>query len=444
MELKLTNSLGRKKETFTPQEDKKVKMYVCGVTPYDYSHVGHGRCYVSFDILFRTLKLLGYKVTYVRNITDIDDKLINAAEKEGNINNYKQIAEKFTAAFHEDMKKLNNLSPNIEPKATEHIEQMIKFIQGLIEKKLAYVVNNDVYFDVSAFKNYGKLSGKKLENLQAGARIQIDERKKNPADFALWKGNDNKQFWKSPWGYGRPGWHIECSVMAKEYLGETIDIHGGGMDLIFPHHENEVAQSEGLHNKPFAKYWIHNAFININKEKMSKSLGNFFTLRQIFEKFDPMILRFYFLQHQYKTPIEFSFDELEASKTAYKKLISAFENINVQTKTLEQYLKYDITKEMIEALGDDINTPKLLGVLFENLNEIKKSDKLLNITKSFLNQILGLTLQPIKYGVVEITPEIQELIDQREQARKDKDWTTADKIRDQLIEMGVEIQDKKL
>ena len=446
MEFKLTNTLSRKKELFIPLENKKVKIYVCGITPYDYSHIGHGRSYVNFDILIRTLKLLGYQVTYVRNITDVDDKLLNKAQKEGDINNYIKIAEFFTKAYHKDMSRLNCLSPDIEPKVTQHIDQIINFIQKLIDNKNAYLIENDVYFDVSSFSDYGKLSGKRLEDLQAGARIDIDKRKKNPADFVLWKGNDQNLFWKSPWGYGRPGWHIECSVMAKEYLGKTIDIHGGGMDLIFPHHENEVAQSESLHSKPFAKYWMHNAFININKEKMSKSLGNFFTLKVIFEKINPMVLRFFFLQHHYKTPIEFNFEDIKGAQTAYQKLINIFSDIkidSIKSLSLKAFENYDFLKEMIEALCDDLNTPKLLGILFENLNKIKNSEEFKKITKKFLNQSLGFTFEPIEEKI-EITSEIKNLIEQREQARKNKDWKLADQIRDELNKMGYKVQDKKI
>ncbi len=279
--------------------------------------------------------------------------------------------------------------------------------------------------------------------MQAGARVEVDKRKRNAADFALWKGSEGEMFWKTPWGYGRPGWHIECSVMAKEHLGETIDIHGGGMDLIFPHHENEIAQSECLHEKPFAKYWMHNAFVNINKEKMSKSLGNILMLWQIFEKFDPQVLRFYFLQHHYKTPIEFSFDDLKSAEVAYKKILATLSPSSKTAKNicLEEFEQYDFIKEMIEGLCDDLNTPKLLGILFENLGKIRESKELKNVTASFLNQVLGLTFEPIEK---EITPEIQELIKKREEARKEKNWEVADQIRDQLKNLEYEVQDKKI
>ncbi len=446
MEIKLTNTLSRKKEDFKPLKDKNVKLYVCGVTPYDYSHIGHGRCYVNFDTLFRFLKLLGYKVEYARNITDIDDKLLKKAEKElGDQNRYTEIAEKFTKYYHEDMQALNCLVPTYEPKVTENIPEIISFIAKLIEKKHAYVIDNDVYFDVLSFPKYGKLSGKKLEDLEMGSRVKVDERKKHPADFVLWKGNKDSQFWKSPWGYGRPGWHIECSVMASKYLGDTIDIHGGGMDLTFPHHENEIAQSESLTQKPFANTWMHNAFININKEKMSKSLGNFFTLRTVLETVNPMVLRFFFLQHHYKTPIEFSLVDIKAAEVAYKKLIIALdpeEKINQEFSLLE-YEKYPIIEEMIQSLCDDLNTPKLLGILFSHLDEIRKDLELRKMVKAFLKQTLGLTFENIEEEK-EITPEIQELIQKREQARKDKNWKVADEIRDQLKDMGYDIQDSKI
>jgi len=438
MKLILTNTLTRKKENFVPLNDKKVGMYVCGVTPYADSHIGHGRCYVNFDILYRLLKFLNYDVTYVRNITDIDDKLINKAKTEtGNILDYLQISQKYTANFWNDMQSLNNLKPTYEPKVTENIQEIIEFIQDLIEKKHAYILGSDVYFDVVSFDQYGSLSGKKLEDLKLGARIDVDERKKHPADFVLWKGNSENLFWKSPWGYGRPGWHIECSVMAQKYLGETLDIHGGGMDLIFPHHENEVAQSQARNLKSLSKYWVHNAFINVNKEKMSKSLGNFFTLKTVFQKFDPMVLRFYFLQHHYRTPIEFTLQSL--------KLVSVFENIKIQEKniTLSQVESNSLLSEMLSAICDDLNTPKFIGILFENLNLIKESESLAILVKNFVNLVLGLKLDAISESI-EITSEIEALIKKREQARVDKNWALSDEIRSQLLKLGYQVQDKKI
>jgi cysteinyl-tRNA synthetase len=444
MKLFLTNTLTRNKEEFKPLDDNKVKMYVCGVTPYDYSHIGHGRCYTNFDVLYRLLKILEHDVTYVRNITDIDDKILNKAELEGDINKHQDVAQKYIDAFWQDMKALNNLDPDFEPKVSENIPQIIKFIEGLIQNGHAYVLDGDVYFDVNSFSEYGKLSGKKLKDLKMGSRIKVDKRKKNPADFVLWKGNKENLFWKSDWGYGRPGWHIECSVMAQNKLGDTIDIHGGGMDLIFPHHENEVAQSECHNSKEFVKYWVHNAFINLNKEKMSKSLGNFFTLKMIFEKFDPMVLRFYFIQHQYRTPIEFTLEGLSAAIVAYKKLIKLFGGVDIDKDlSLKKFENNKITKEILQALCDDLNTPKALGIIFENSEKIKQDKDIAKIVKSLIVKLLGLTLISIESDKV-LTPEIQDLINQRKKARTEKNWQLADEIRDKLKVMGYELQDKKV
>jgi cysteinyl-tRNA synthetase len=434
----LTNTLTREKEELKTLSDDKVLLYGCGVTPYDHSHIGHGRSYVEIDVVVRLLRFLGYSVTYVRNFTDIDDKLIKKAEEKGDLNLYKEIAEEFIESYGNEMDKLNCLKPNIEPRVTENIPQIIKFIEELIEAKKAYVVDGDVYFDIESFKEYGKLSGRKLEDLQAGARVDVDKRKKNPFDFALWKGNNEDLFWESPWGYGRPGWHIECSALAKEYLGESIDIHCGGMDLIFPHHENEIAQSESLSGKPFANYWIHNAFLNIDKEKMSKSLGNILALHEIFKKYDSMILRFYFLQHHYRTPIEFSWDRLDAAAVAYKKLVKSFENVETASDAIGECLD-----SMTDALCDDFNTTKALGILFEGLGKWKESEVCMPKIKFFLQNVLGLTLNKLETEI-EITPEIETLIEEREQARRDKNWKVADEIRDRLIEMGYSVEDKKL
>lgn len=415
-------------------------MYVCGITPYDYSHIGHGRSCINFDILYRLLTHLGYAVTYVKNFTDIDDKIINRAAQEGGATTYQEIANKFITAYQQDMQALNCLPPTHEPRVTQCIPEIIEFIQELIKKNKAYIIDHDVYFDITSFAGYGKLSGRTGDDLLAGARVEIDDRKKNPGDFALWKGNDEQKFWRSPWGYGRPGWHIECSVMIKKFLGTTIDIHGGGMDLIFPHHENEITQSEGLHNQPLARFWLHNAFITINKEKMSKSLGNFITLRDLVKHFDPMVLRFFVLQHHYRTPIDFSDAELTAAQTAYKKLTQAF---TVQPAGTAKSAGHPLIEQLLEALCDDLNTPKFLGLIFENLADLKQNTSLLSAVRNLLTGVLGLTLEPMKEKQATITPEIQELIEQREQARKDKNWALADQIRAKLLELGYSVQDKK-
>lgn len=440
MDIKLTNTISKKKELLKPLKPNQISMYVCGITPYDYSHIGHGRSCINFDILYRLLTHLGYAVTYVKNFTDIDDKIINRAAQEGGATTYQEIANKFITAYQQDMQALNCLPPTHEPRVTQCIPEIIEFIQELIKKNKAYIIDHDVYFDITSFAGYGKLSGRTGDDLLAGARVEIDDRKKNPGDFALWKGNDEQKFWRSPWGYGRPGWHIECSVMIKKFLGTTIDIHGGGMDLIFPHHENEITQSEGLHNQPLARFWLHNAFITINKEKMSKSLGNFITLRDLVKHFDPMVLRFFVLQHHYRTPIDFSDAELTAAQTAYKKLTQAF---TVQPAGTAKSAGHPLIEQLLEALCDDLNTPKFLGLIFENLADLKQNTSLLSAVRNLLTGVLGLTLEPMKEKQATITPEIQELIEQREQARKDKNWALADQIRAKLLELGYSVQDKK-
>lgn len=446
MNISLTNTLSRKKESFAPADQNKVKLYVCGITPYDYSHLGHGRAYINFDLLVRLLKFLGHNVMFVRNFTDIDDKIINKAIQEGIPDGFRTIAERYIDAYNQDMYQLNCIEPNYEPRVTQYIPEIIEFTSKLIDKGHAYVVDHDVYFDIASFPAYGKLSGKKLEDLAAGVRVEVDARKKNPGDFALWKGNEEGKFWSSPWGHGRPGWHIECSVMANALLGETLDIHGGGQDLMFPHHENEIAQSECLHNAPLSHFWLHNAFININKEKMSKSLGNFLTLRDTFKTFDPMVIRFFMLQHHYRTPIDFNDEDVQAAQVAYKKIVTSMQAIDIPDEQTESYLNivmtHPITKAMLEALCDDLNTPKFLGLVFENLKQCDNQTAVL--VKILLQSVLGLTLKPLEEETVIITPEIQELIDARQAARAAKDWARADTLRDQLTELGVEINDKKL
>ncbi|MBY0353995.1 cysteine--tRNA ligase [Candidatus Babeliales bacterium] len=444
MNIVLTNTLDKKKELFKPLIEKKLSLYVCGVTPYDHAHIGHGRCYVQFDFLVRLFRFLDYQVTYARNFTDIDDKILKRAAAE-NEPDFSKISQKYIDSFHADMQKLNCVSPSVEPLVTTHIQHIIKFIEQLIAQNNAYVAGLDVYFDITSFVGYGKLSGRNIDDLLSGARVEVDERKKNPGDFALWKGNDQGQFWPSPWGHGRPGWHIECSAMAQEYLGKTIDIHAGGMDLIFPHHENEIAQSEGLHHQPFARYWLHNAFVNIDKEKMSKSLGNVVALHKIFEQIDPMVLRYFFLQHHYRTPIDFSFDSLQGIQTAYKKLVAHFAPIAMPSNyTVEQLVANNpIIKEMVEALCDDLNSTKMFGILFQHFATIKESVELSQAVRVILQDVLGFTLQPLAEETVTITPEIESLIARREQARAAKDWAQADQIRDELAQKGYSVHDKK-
>ena len=444
--LKITNTLSGKKELFVPLQDHEVKMYVCGITPYDYAHLGHGRVYVIFDVLYRFLNFLGYKVTYCRNFTDIDDKLLNRAEKE--LNNrlkYDLIATKFIDSFHDDMNALHCLPPTHEPRVTKHIDEIIKFIDGLVKKEKAYAVDGDVYFSIEQFPNYAQLSKHKLKDLHAGARVEVREKKKDPLDFALWKSEPESTFWKSPWGYGRPGWHIECSALAQFYLGEQIDIHGGGMDLIFPHHDNEIAQTEALTGKPFAKYWMHNAFVQINKEKMSKSLGNFFTLQEVFKKFDPIVVRYYYLTHHYRSPLDFSFDDLEVAHKTYQKLARIFSKRPcIHPLSNESIVSHKVIQSMLEFLEDDLNTPGMFGVVFSHLDAIESDENLFCAIKQFLQNVIGLPLNPLLEKEIEITPEIQKLIDDRNQARKAKDWSQADAIRNQLQKLGIDLKDEKL
>lgn len=436
-----TNTLTGKKEQLVVSD--KLLMYVCGVTPYDHAHVGHGRCYVAFDIVNRLLSFLGEPPLYCRNFTDIDDKLLRRADKEfGDRLRFKEIAEKYIASFRKDMAALNCLSPQIEPRVTDNIPHIVTFIEKLIASGHAYVSEGDVYFDIEKFPQYGKLSKQNKDQLHEGVRVDVREQKKNPLDFALWKSEPTGEFWQSPWGYGRPGWHIECSVLARTYLGEHIDIHGGGLDLIFPHHENEIAQSESLYGEPFARIWMHNGFVTTNKEKMSKSLGNFFVLHELFEQFDPMVVRYYFITHHYRAPIEFSFELLQQAQKSYEKLVRLF----VDSTSEEVVVDYQstIVSRMFEFLQDDLNTPGMLGVFFENVSEISKDADMLATIKNIFMNVLGLTLEPLPQKTVIITAEAQVLIDERLQARRDKNWVRADELRDQLKEMGVDIQDDKI
>ncbi len=441
--LTLTNTQTRTKEYFEPQGDT-VTLYVCGVTPYDYSHIGHARCYVTFDLLVRVLKMLGHRVTYVRNFTDIDDKLLKRAEKEhGNVMAYPKLSETFMASFHEDMKALNCLVPDAEPTVTGHMPAIISFISELIDAGKAYVVGHDVYFSVPSFEQYGALSGRKLDEMVMGSRVEVSKKKRNPADFALWKGNDEGQFWDAPWGHGRPGWHIECSALARKYLGETIDIHGGGMDLIFPHHENELAQSESLHNLPFARYWVHNALVTLGDEKMSKSLGNIFLIREVLKQYDPMVLRYYLLQHYYRGPLSFSLVHLDGAQRAYERIVDAVGSADAASVSITQEKgSSELWASLRGALCDDMNTPKFLALIFENFAQIKESPAVAAEVKALFTQVLGLTCAPLTEEVV--TPEIEALLAEREEARVAKDWARADAIRDKLKALGYKAQDKKL
>ncbi len=443
--LKITNTLTGQKEEFIPLNKDKVLMYVCGITPYDFAHIGHARVYVIFDVFNRLLKQFDYNVLYCRNFTDIDDKLVARSHKEfGDGIHYQELAHRYIDAYHDDLQKLNCLPPTYEPRVTKHIDQIIEFIQELIQTGKAYIAGNDVYYHIEQFPGYGKLSKQKLDDLRAGARIEVNTLKKDPLDFALWKSEREEPYWQSPWGTGRPGWHIECSALARCYLGNQIDIHGGGMDLIFPHHENEIAQTEGLTNKIFAHYWVHNAFVRINKEKMSKSLGNFFTLHDIFKTFDPMIVRYLILTHHYRAPLDFSIEDTNALEKSYQKLINTFTPVIEQKISDAEMKQSEIVRQMLSFLCDDLNTPGMFGVLFENIKTLQTNTKELVAAKQFIQSVVGLSLQALPITQVEITPTIQALIDEREQARAQKDWARADILRKQLQDMGIEVQDKKI
>ncbi len=477
MSINIYNTLSRKKEPFQPREEGKVGMYVCGVTVYDFSHIGHARAAIVFDVIFRYLKYRGYDVTYVRNYTDVDDKIINKANQEGV--DTKTIAERYIGEYDRDMDALNVERPTFTPRATEHIPGMIAMIERLIENGYGYEIEGDVYYEVKKFKSYGKLSGKNIEELEAGARVVVDDRKKDPLDFALWKASKpGEPAWDCPWGKGRPGWHIECSVMSQHFLGETFDIHGGGADLIFPHHENEIAQSEGATGKPFVRYWIHNGFVNVNQEKMSKSLGNFFTIREILEHYHPEAVRLFLLSHHYRSPVDFSDQNLKEAQLALDRLYAVLKDLKemqeekeVSALPQEQEIRGLIERlpEAFEAaMDDDFNSASALGVLHRTtrdlnrlLGEVKKGgqgtpshallDKGLQ-TFTRLGNVLGLlTLDPTAYfnekqkeGMKEIAlseEEILRFIEERKAARANKDWARADQIRNELADKGIILED---
>ncbi|RZB31995.1 MAG: cysteinyl-tRNA synthetase [Desulfobacteraceae bacterium Eth-SRB1] len=469
MTLRIYNTLNRKKEIFKPVKQGRVGMYVCGPTVYDSCHIGHARSIITFDVIVRYLKAKGYDVTHVRNFTDIDDKIINRANELGM--DTRVLADKYIKEFYEDMDALNVERATIEPRATDHIDQIIKVIKRLIEKGIAYRIDNDVYYAVESFKGYGKLSGRKLKDMEAGARVEIDKRKHNPFDFALWKSSKpGEPAWDSPWGKGRPGWHIECSAMSIEYLGETFDIHGGGKDLIFPHHENEIAQSEGAFEKPFVNYWIHNGFVNINKEKMSKSLGNFLMIKDIIKKYNPEAVRLFLLSSHYRSPIDFTDQALYEVSSGLDRIYSLLDRVEKQVgdrSDNDNILQNTFWEQFCLAMDDDFNTALGIGILYD---AVKNANRLLDDNKSLsedaiktvlsyradiykMTGILGIiTKSPEAYfagkkslGLEEksIDPEIiEKMIKDRADARKAKDWSKADQIRKELAEMNIIIEDR--
>ncbi len=452
MTLRIYNDLHHKKENFEPLEPGKVRMYVCGMTVYDYCHLGHARVVVVFDVVYRYLKARGYEVTYVRNITDIDDKIIQRANEQGIP--FHQLTKKFIDAMHEDFDALGVLRPTMEPRATEHLEEIIRMIQALIDKGHAYQAENgDVYYDVRSFPEYGKLSGKSIDDLEAGARVEPGEGKRDPLDFALWKAaKPGEPAWDSPWGKGRPGWHIECSAMSTSALGDTFDIHGGGADLTFPHHENEIAQSEGATGHPFVRYWMHNGFVRVKEEKMSKSLGNFFTIRDILARFRPEEVRYFILTSHYRSPLNYDEEHLVNARKALDRLYTALRGLpQAEPGEADKYVE-----AFNAAMDDDFNTPEALAVLFELVREINRvrpenEEKAARMAAELkrLGDILGILqeepeawLKGAPSGSEGLTDEqIEALIQQRLEARKAKNWSEADRIRDELKAQGIVLED---
>lgn len=461
--MKLYNSYSQKTEEFIPQEDNRVKMYVCGPTVYDYAHLGHARCYITWDVLYRYLKFKGYDVTYCRNVTDVDDKILKKAEAEGKTPD--EIAQFYFQAFSDSMKKLNIYPPDLEPFATKTLGEMIAINKQLIDKGFAYESQGDVYFRVNKFDKYGALSKQPLDALEAGARVEESDIKENPMDFALWK-KDEKFGYKSPWGVGRPGWHIECSAMARKYLGNTIDIHAGGADLIFPHHENEIAQSECANGVQFSKYWLHNGFVTINKEKMSKSLGNFLTIDKILEKYDANTIRFFILTNHYRMPVEFSEEALDSAQAGAKRLENAMSNAreiltNQQIKLDKNFdmCKEEECKTFIESMDDDLNTSKALAVLFDLATKVNKEPTNLKYFIMLEKLFIVLGFMPVHEFMIKVSlprereqdiqkklntdKNFEEILQMRQQAKKEKNWALADEIRLACDEAGVELRDSK-
>jgi len=474
--MKLYNTLSGKKEDFVPVMPGQVRMYVCGITVYDHCHIGHARSAIVFDIIRRYLVYRGYKVTFVKNFTDIDDKIINRAKQEGI--SWDEISKKYIEEYYHDMEQLGVGRADIEPKATEHIQEILGITQGLVDKGYAYAVDGDVYFQVEKFADYGKLSKRDIDDMIAGARVDVNEKKRNPMDFALWKASkEGEPAWDSPWGPGRPGWHIECSAMSQKHLGDTFDIHGGGADLAFPHHENEIAQSEAYTGKPFARYWVHNGFITVDKEKMSKSLGNFFTIKDILGKFDAEVVRFFLLSTHYRSPIEFSDEQLRDAEISIDRYYATSlrirdfvaqdhtkEKTAADEQVFEEFLARFIER-LTGAMDDDVNTALAIGNIFELIRALnkyldgkpsgskavalaKKAETVLKEAGSILN-IFTRTPEEWNRSLMRFKcPDVTEgliltKIQERQKARELKDWAMADAIRKELDEKGVVLEDKK-
>ena len=453
--MKIFNTLTRSKEEFKPIEEGKVKIYACGPTVYNFIHIGNARPLCVFDVLRRFLEYIGYDVRFVQNFTDIDDKIIKRANEEGLT--YKEVSEKYIEEFWKDVKGMNVREATVHPKATENIDEIIDIVSTLIDKGYAYAVDGDVYFSPSKFKEYGKLSHQPLEDLEAGARIMVGEVKKEPMDFALWKSaKPGEPYWESPWGHGRPGWHIECSAMVRRYLGKTIDIHCGGQDLIFPHHENEIAQSECCNGVPFAHYWMHNGYINVDNVKMSKSLGNFFTVRDVAEKYGYEPIRFLMISSHYRSPINYSTDIIEQCKASLARLYNCRDGLDFALEKAEDGAVSDELlamfdkrrQQFIDAMSDDLNTADAIAALFELVRDINSNVIAANANKGSVEEaikvfdelagVLGLVYDRKKDS---LDDEIEALIEQRTQARKDRNWAEADRIRDELKAKGIVLED---
>jgi len=449
--LKLYNTLTRRKEPLEPRREGHVDIYVCGMTVYDLCHMGHARSFVVFDVLVRYLRARGFEVTYVRNITDIDDKIIRRARENGE--SMESLTERTIAQMHEDFDRLGMLRPDAEPRATRNLDAIIALVQRLVDRGYAYVADNgDVYYDVSRFQGYGKLSGKKLDELRAGARIEPEEAKRDPEDFTLWKAaKPGEPAWESPWGLGRPGWHVECSAMSMGCLGETFDIHGGGIDLVFPHHENEIAQSEAATGKPFVNCWLHGGHLQVDNEKMSKSLGNFFTIRDVLREHHPEVIRYFFLSSHYRSPVNYSVDEMAQARAGLDRLYTALHGLEAAQP--EEGGEWE--RRFFEVMDDDLNTPQALAVLFELAREINRVRDAeperaarLGATLGKLGGILGLLGEdPVSWrqgggagGLDE--DEIERLIAERAEARRNRDFAAADRIRDTLLDEGIVLEDK--
>lgn len=453
--MKIFNTLTRTKEELKTVEEGKVKIYACGPTVYNFIHIGNARPLCVFDVLRRFLEYIGYDVRFVQNFTDIDDKIIKRANEE-NLT-YKQVSEKYIEEYWKDVKGMNVREATVHPKATENIDEIIDIVSTLIDKGYAYAVDGDVYFSPSKFSEYGKLSHQPLEDLEAGARIMVGEVKKEPMDFALWKSaKPGEPYWESPWGHGRPGWHIECSAMVRRFLGNTIDIHCGGQDLIFPHHENEIAQSECCNGVPFANYWMHNGYINVDNVKMSKSLGNFFTVRDVAEKYGYEPIRFLMISSHYRSPINYSTDIIEQCKASLARLYTCRDSLDFALENaaegeagsdiLEMFDKR--RQQFIEAMSDDLNTADAIAALFELVRDINSNVIAANANKGTveaaikvfdeLADVLGLVYNRKKE---DLDSEIEALIEQRTQARKDRNWAEADRIRDELKAKGIVLED---